>query len=53
MVPRYWISPEKAAMDSHYFPEKKPNPDVAKVTVFRAPALFCFRKEKVLTANKK
>jgi hypothetical protein len=20
-------------MDSHYFPEKKPNPDVAKVTV--------------------
>jgi hypothetical protein len=40
-------------MDSHYFPEKKPNPDVAKVTVFRAPAFFCVSKEKRLDSKQK
>jgi hypothetical protein len=40
-------------MDSHYFPEKKPNPDVAKVTAFRAPALFVFPKGKGLDSKQK
>jgi hypothetical protein len=30
----------KAAMGSHYFPEKKRKPDVAKVTVSRAPTFY-------------
>jgi hypothetical protein len=37
----------------HHFPEKQPNPDVAKVTVSSVGASCVFPKRKVLTANKK
>jgi hypothetical protein len=42
----------EAAMDSNYFPEKKPNTDVAKVTVSGRWRFLCVSK-KNLTANKK
>jgi hypothetical protein len=35
----------KAAMGSHYFPDKKLNPDVAKVTVSNAGVFLCVPKK--------